>query len=105
MRVPNVSLVSSVPSERLICDAKKFPTGLFGPDKGKSPDVVLPKYILSPAMTASPSCADTKSLPVIGSDEGVLNPVSETSVLPAVRETTVPPPHSVKFRKGCDAFS
>jgi hypothetical protein len=31
LRVPKVPLVSMVPSSRLICEAKKFVWGLFGP--------------------------------------------------------------------------
>lgn len=105
LRVPKVPLVSGSPDELLICDAKKLSAGLLGPESVCSAPAFAPKSRLSPPITASPSCADTKSFPLIGSESGVRNPATEMSALPASNETADAPHHRVRLRSGCEESS
>lgn len=104
-RVPKVPLVSVCPSESLICEQKKLATGLLGEESSCKDAAFLPKSILSPPMTASPSCADTNSFPLTGAASGVMKPDMEKSELPRSMDTAAAPHHNVRSRNGDDGLS
>src|SRR5262245_42533853 len=96
-REPKVPLVSSVPSSRLICDAKKFVFGLFGPNRrlsgvpGGVPVVsedVGPKSIVSLFLLASPSIALTASRPESFPAGGVQKPLVDAAAAPDSSDPT-----------------
>ena len=90
LRVPKVPLVSSVPSSRLICEAKKLVCGLFGPFSwfAVASGVAAPNSIVSPLLLASPSIALTASRPESFPPGGVQKPLVDAGAAPDSSEPT-----------------
>src|SRR5262245_59759325 len=101
--VPNVPLVSRVPTALLIWEAKKLYIGLLGPNtravSGRG--VVAPKRIESPTPDASPSKALTASRPASLPVGGVQKPLACAGAAPDCSA----PMKMLRLRTGSEKFS